>query len=403
MPPFTLGVNYWPRRKAMYWWSNFDAGEVREEFSLIHELGLSLVRIFLLWDDVQPEPDEVSVNCLDHLVTVADIAASLGLKLDITFFTGHMSGPNWSPRWLLNGEPPSGSRILVSQGRVVRSHYRNPYTDPAALSAEHLQVETIVRRLHDHPAVAIWNLGNEPDLFAWPPTSDVGRHWVRDLVQLIHAIDPLHPVTCGLHSANLLQDNGLRVDQVFAETDLGVMHIYPMYAFPGWARSPLDTDLVPFSCALTAALGGKSVLMEEFGGCTAAPGHPSYEFQWENMGQVRTQFMAAEQDLAQYLEEVLPKLVHVGATGALVWCFADYAAELWDRPPCDSSQHERFFGLIRPDGSLKPHAEVLKRFAATQPTVHESPKKLKLPFSSDTYYQDPQANAVALYRQWLLD
>ena len=28
---FTLGVNYWPRRKAMYWWSNFDAGEVREE------------------------------------------------------------------------------------------------------------------------------------------------------------------------------------------------------------------------------------------------------------------------------------------------------------------------------------------------------------------------------------
>ena len=22
---FTLGVNYWPRRKAMYWWSNFEA------------------------------------------------------------------------------------------------------------------------------------------------------------------------------------------------------------------------------------------------------------------------------------------------------------------------------------------------------------------------------------------
>ena len=29
--PFTLGVNYWPRRKAMYWWNNFDAGEVRNE------------------------------------------------------------------------------------------------------------------------------------------------------------------------------------------------------------------------------------------------------------------------------------------------------------------------------------------------------------------------------------
>ena len=33
MTDFTLGVNYWPRRKAMYWWTDFDAGEVREEFS----------------------------------------------------------------------------------------------------------------------------------------------------------------------------------------------------------------------------------------------------------------------------------------------------------------------------------------------------------------------------------
>jgi len=33
--PFVLGVNYWPRRKAMYWWSQFEAGEVREEFEII--------------------------------------------------------------------------------------------------------------------------------------------------------------------------------------------------------------------------------------------------------------------------------------------------------------------------------------------------------------------------------
>jgi hypothetical protein len=42
--PFTLGVNYWPRREAMFWWSNFDAGEVKEEFAVIQELGMHLVR-----------------------------------------------------------------------------------------------------------------------------------------------------------------------------------------------------------------------------------------------------------------------------------------------------------------------------------------------------------------------
>ncbi len=104
--PFVLGVNYWPRRKAMYWWSDFDTDEVREEFGLIRDLGMRLVRIFLLWDDWQPTPGTVNAAALKHLGTVLDIAHELGLKLDITFFTGHMSGPNWSPGWLLETGAP---------------------------------------------------------------------------------------------------------------------------------------------------------------------------------------------------------------------------------------------------------------------------------------------------------
>ena len=41
--PFVLGVNYWPRRKAMYWWSDFDAGEVRDEFEVIQAYVCRLV------------------------------------------------------------------------------------------------------------------------------------------------------------------------------------------------------------------------------------------------------------------------------------------------------------------------------------------------------------------------
>ena len=59
---FTLGVNYWPRRKAMRFWADFDRAEVREEFSVIAELGLHVVRIFLLWDDWQPAPDR-GIDC----------------------------------------------------------------------------------------------------------------------------------------------------------------------------------------------------------------------------------------------------------------------------------------------------------------------------------------------------
>ena len=399
--PFVLGVNYWPRHKAMYWWSDFDAAEVREEFAVIRDLGMRLVRIFLLWDDWQPTPDTVNTDALTNLGTVLDVAAEMGLKLDITFFTGHMSGPNWSPGWLLEPGAPLPPRVrqLVSGGQVVNCGYRNPYTDPTALSAAELLLRAVVGRYHDHSAVGIWNLGNEPDLFAWPPDPATGREWVRRMTGLIREIDPVHPVTCGLHMDSIVQDNHLRIHDVFGEVDFAVMHSYPMYT--PWARGPLDPDFVPFTCALTAALSGKPVLMEEFGGCTNTPGQPSDMWEWTAYGEPRTQFMASEEALAEYLELVLPRLVEVGATGAVLWCFADYVPGLWDRPPCEESVHERFFGLVRPDGSLKPHAEVIRRFAATNPVVRPSARTVELDVSPEEYYADPAGHVVRLYEKYL--
>lgn len=394
--PFILGVNYWPRRKAMYWWSDFDAGEVREEFAIMQEIGLNVARLFLLWDDWQPTPDTVSKACLDNFGMVCDIAAQHNLGLDVTFFTGHMSGPNWAPGWMLEGPKPAWLRQLVSGGKVVESGYRNYFTDPMTRQAQRLQLETVVSAYKDHPAIWMWNLGNEPDLFAIAPDHETGRGWVREMVSLIKTIDPAHPVTCGLHVASLGGNQALRIDQCFAETDVAVMHSYPMYT--PWARSPLDPDFVPYTCALTTALCGKPTLMEEFGGPTAAPGQESYTWEWTAYGQPRTQFMASEEDFAEFIRATLPKLQEVGATGAMLWCFADYIEELWDKPPCSESRHERFFGLVRPNGTLKPHAQVIKEFAATRPTVQPASRRVEMDVTPDEYYANPNEHYQRLYR-----
>ena len=397
--PFILGVNYWPRRKAMYWWSNFDADEVREEFAVIRDIGMKVVRIFLLWDDWQPTPDSVSADCLRNLGTVLDIAAENGLGLDITFFTGHMSGPNWSPRWLLDATvPPIGLNKLVSAGEIVNVGYRNPYTDDIARDAQRLLLKTVVSEYRNHPGVWMWNLGNEPDLFALPPDEAAAQDWIAEMTGLIKSIDPAHPVTCGLHSASLFSAKPHRVDQTFRLTDVAVMHSYPMYI--SWVKDPLDPDFVPFTCALVSALCGKPTLMEEFGGCTAAPGEESQVWEWTSYGVPRDQFMASEEAFAAYIEAVLPKLVEVGATGAMLWCYADYVPELWDKPPCLDSIHERFFGLVRPDGSLKPHAEVIRRFAQTQPTVQPATRTVELGMTPDAFYQDPAEHTRKLYAQY---
>ena len=402
---FLTGVNYWPRRKAMYWWSAFDASEVADEFDLISSLEMDVVRIFLLWDDWQETPDTVSPTRLRDLGTVCDIAAERGLGLDVTFFTGHMSGPNWAPGWLLDqGAERHASpyvRQVVSSGRVVDSAYRNMFHSPLALAAERLLLETVVGEFRDHDGIWMWNLGNEPDLFAQPESSAAGRRWATDMSELVRSIDPNHPVTTGLHTANLLTDNGLRVDHVFADADVAVMHGYPMYI--PWARDDLDPDFVPFLCALTSALSGKPCLAEEWGGCTNPAGPDSAVWAWRSYGHERTQFMAGEEAFAAYVDVTLPRLVEVGSTGAFLWCFADYATDLWDRPPCEENgaKHERHFGLIRPDGSLKPHTEVIKRFAESRPSVVTAPARtVTLDVTPDEFYEDPGGHAQRLYESF---
>ena len=400
--PFILGVNYWPRRKAMGWWQHFDADEVKEEFGIIRSLGMNMVRIFLFWEDWQPTPTTVNPKALADLGTVCDIAADLGLQLDVTFFTGHMSGPNWAPGWMLLPEQPMSPRVaqLVSGGKVVDCGYRNQFNDPMLLDAERLLLDTVVRAYKDHKAIGLWNLGNEPDLFAWPANAAEGRAWAKEMTGLIKSIDPHHPVTCGLHAASLQQDNGLRVNDIFGETDWAVMHGYPMYT--KWSQGPLDSWFVPYICALTSALaGGKPTLAEEFGGCTAAPGKASSVWEWTAFGKPRTQFMAAEVDFAHYIEEVLPNLVTVGSTGAMLWCYADYIPALWDSPPCNEAKHERFFGLVRPDGSIKPHAEAIRRFAESKPIVQPAQRSVTLDITPEEFYADPVGHAKRLYGVFL--
>jgi len=112
--------------------------------------------------------------------------------------------------------------------------------------------------------------------------------------------------------------------------------------------------------------------------------------------------MAGEEVFANYVRETLPRLVEVGATGAMLWCFADYAPELWDLPPCEETgaKHERHFGLVRADGSLKPHAEVVKEFVATGPRVVSPTRTVKLDITPDEYYLDAEGHARRLYESF---
>ena len=200
----------------------------------------------------------------------------------------------------------------------------------------------------------------------------------------------------GLHTPSLTSINHLRADQVFEDADFAVMHAYPIYA--NFGVEALDPDTVPFATALTAALAGKPVMMEEFGACTAPPGSETINWQWQTDYKAWDQIMLSEEVLAEHLAEVFPRLVEVGATGAMLWCYADYHEDLWGRPPCDNQRHERHFGLVRPDGSLKPHAELVREFAASRPVISAPSARARIEVNGEAYYRDPGAALSDLYQ-----
>lgn len=395
---FLVGVNYWPRKKAMYWWKEFDAAEVDQEFKEIRDLNLRVVRIFPIWEDFQPHPQQISQTSMSNLKTVLDTASKHNLKIILNLFIGFMSGVNWVPYWALNKGGPRSVYPSVSQGKLSRFPIKDLYEDPFMLKAEKLLLRAFVSAFKDHLAIFAWELSNEVDNLLVPRIPQAAKKWHQTTVREIKKIDPQHPVTNGLHQENLETDRHIHLQDVAQILDYPTMHGYSGYA--AWGRGPLDSDVPPFCNVLATSLGEKPVLFGEFGVCTSRPEEPSRTIGVRSGDREYDVTLVNEEKAARYYEEVLRKLYRVGSLGAMAWCFSDYDEAIWDKPPLNACVHERFFGVTRTDGSLKPMGKVLRDFAAKSLRV-QPPIRVTVP--RKTYYLSPLKNLKAAFTNSLKD
>ncbi|MFN2400660.1 MAG: cellulase family glycosylhydrolase [Gemmatimonadaceae bacterium] len=384
---FELGINYWPRRRAMYMWREFDIGEVRDEMAHIANIGFDVVRVFALAQDFLPQPMTVPADMVARLLEVVRAATDAGLRVVPTLIVLNMSGRIWWPAWMLD-----------SQGQPA-----DLFSDPAILRSQALLVETCARALSGGDGIRAFDLANEIDDAQRPKSRDAGWLWASLLANTIKQAAPDAPIQIGAHLPSLTTANNMRIDDLAAVADEDVMHAYPLYC--DIARSFLDPELVPFSCALTAGLAktGRPVLMQEFGLCTAPPGATGQTITDDFLGQPREQYLASEDEAAEYYKAVLGRLVETGAAGAYAWCYGDYDSRLFDRPPLDTAVRERTFGLVRADGSEKPAAGVFRAFSKHRDSSkpRRPPMHSVLDVSVDEYYSAPATHFERLYRKWL--
>ncbi len=371
----------------MYMWRDFDLGEIRDDFAQIADIGFDVVRIFALTQDFLPGPLSVAREMVGRLVEVVRVAKNAGLKVVPTLIVLNMSGRIWWPPWMLNaaGEPA------------------DLFSDPTLLRSQTLLVEQCASALAGDLCVRAFDLSNEIDDAQRPRTRDAGRLWGSLLADSVRRVAPGVPIQVGAHLPSLTAQNNMRVDDIARVADEDIMHAYPLY-YEG-ARSFLDPELVPFSCALTAGLAGtgRPPLMQEFGLCTSARGVKGHTITDDFLGEPRPQYLASEEEAATYYDEVLERLVATGAGGAYAWCYGDYDSQLFERAPLAHAIRERTFGLVRTDGSEKPAAGVFRNLRKQRDAgaLVRQPVVPILDVSADEYYNAPGVHFKRLYARWL--
>ena len=388
--PFILGVNYWPQQTAMFMWRDFHKEVVDEDMEIVKSLGLSCIRIYLLWEDFQPTPKTVPTVMLDRLVEVLDTAAEKNIKVVVTLFTGHACSMNWLPPWMLLASTERGQYQVFSLEKVRSNKIRNPYAEAEIMEAQVYLLKELTNAVCGHPALFSWDLGNEPSLWAVSPDNFAAELWLQAMTETLRESDDRLPVTLSFHVSDLGRRQGLTLGMAAKYMDYLSINAQPRRV--PWAEDFFSPVLPPFLGSVTAWLGKCPVMIQEFGLATKTTLPVPRGFTWDSNSE---QLLVSEEDAALFTEDALLHLQRSQFMGAFWKSFGDYHPSIWEWPPLDKHVNERFSGLVRYDGSPKVAASVLT----------SEPKRCRkerissewLDISQEEYYQDPDGHLGRLY------
>lgn len=169
--------------------------------------------------------------------------------LDYLEYLGGNSIRTWSPddaEEVLDKAHAKGFTVMMGLWVQHERHGFN-YDDTAAVARQLEHFTKVVERLKDHPALLMWGIGNEVNLFY---TNYKVWDAVQDIAAMIHRIDPNHPtstVTAGLDSIDVVQIKKRAPDiDILGVNTYGDLHQVPgnIRAF-GWNKSYLISEWGP--------------------------------------------------------------------------------------------------------------------------------------------------------------
>jgi endo-1,4-beta-mannosidase len=255
-------------------------------------LGLDSVRVFVPFHDFGGEiPKEEKLLKLERLL---DLANEQKLRVVITLFDG-------------------------------RVDHR-----PARWPGDEFHLQTVIARLRSHPALAMWDVKNQPELDDGVYASKLEvRAWLAHMISTVRSLDPNTPITIGWATAENAADRGMS-----ELVDVVSFHWY----------QPIKGLRTAIKTVRATALG-RPIVISEYGLPT-----------WNSM------FPGGhtEPEQAAYYADLLTIAAAEGVNSAMAWTlhdlkFARDESKLpWNVGP------QTNLGILRADGSPKPAAATLK-------------------------------------------
>jgi endo-1,4-beta-mannosidase len=389
---FILGTNYWPSRKAMYWWRDFDKSFLRDDLHRLKDAGLKHIRVSLLWEDFQPRADSVSVKALDHLLSVCDMCHDLGVRATCVLFACHMNGIHWLPSWMLESRG-ADSVPVFSEKKLRSNRARSFYLDQEVIRAQSYLVKELMEAVGSHPTMWAWDLGNELSAAAPPPDRESAMIWLRVIIEEIRQRDEVTPITLAMHVRDLRSRTHLGPEEAGEMCDFLTIHGCPLCA--DFADGHLDATVPPFVGLIAKWLGGKPVLIEGLG----VPTRPLLDRLSSEEADSMPAALHLEEAAANFFSRTLHLVHRGGLMGVFSRSFGDYVPELKDYPPFSVCAHERFFGLFRPDGSPKEAAAVFEDFVGLERQENEYVMDW-IDITADEYWEQPDEHLPRLYRRF---
>ncbi|WP_367390778.1 glycoside hydrolase family 2 TIM barrel-domain containing protein [Lewinella sp. LCG006] len=169
--------------------------------------------------------------------------------LDQAVAYGANSLRTWSPdgaQEILDEAHSKGMTVLMGLW-VGQERQGFDYDDPKAVKAQLEGFREVVKTYKDHPALLMWGIGNENDLFY-----SNFKVWnaIEDLASMIHELDPNHPtmtVTAGLDVAEvqLIKERAPSIDIYGVNTYAGLLGVGKELRQFGWEGPYMITEWGP--------------------------------------------------------------------------------------------------------------------------------------------------------------